>query len=134
VTDLATRYGTRSPARHRALLVGVSALAVIFLGWLAWVILEHGDPEVTSDMVSFEVVDQHTATATFRVVRSDAEVSASCLLRAQSRDHATVGEKTVPVGPGGPEAQIVTETVRTERLATTVDVVGCVTAEQARPR
>jgi hypothetical protein len=134
VSDLATRYGTPSPVRRRLLVPLVALLGLAFLGWVAWAAFEHGDPEVTSDLVSFEVVDQHSATATFRVVRRTPEVKASCLLRAQAADHTTVGELNVPVGPGGERSGTLTRTVRTEREATTVEAVGCVAPGQARPR
>lgn len=114
--------------------LGAGLVAAAFLGWLAWVILEHSNPEVTSEMVSFDVVDQHTATATFTVARRTPEVEASCLLRAQAPDHAVVGELNVTVGPGGERVQTLTETVRTEREATTVDVVGCLAEGQSRRR
>jgi hypothetical protein len=134
VTDLATRYGTRSPARRRLLVSAAALVAAIFLGWLAWVMLHYSDPEVTSDIVSFEVVDDHSADATFTVTRRTPDVEASCLLRAQASDHSTVGELNVKVGPGGARTQTLTETVRTEREATTVDVVGCLAEGQNRRR
>jgi hypothetical protein len=96
--------------------------------------LHYGDPEVTSDIVSFEVLDDHSAAATFTVTRRTADVEASCLLRAQASDHSTVGELNVKVGPGGARTQTLTETVRTEREATTVDVVGCLAEGQNRRR
>ncbi len=46
---------------------------------------------------------------------------------------ALLGDEPV-VGPGGPERQRLTETVRTERQATSVEMVGCVTEEQRRRR
>jgi hypothetical protein len=125
VTDLATRYGAPRPVRRRLLVAGASIIALAFLGWLAWVVVEHSAPEVTSDVVSFEILDQHTASATFTVARRTSEVEASCLLRAQAADHSIVGELNVTVGPGGDRVQRLTETVRTARMATTVDVVGC---------
>ncbi|MGH3373047.1 MAG: DUF4307 domain-containing protein [Nocardioidaceae bacterium] len=134
MTDLATRYPARRAGRHLLLVVGSGLLAAVFLGWLVWVMLSHGRPEVTSDMVSFEVVDEHRATATFTVVRRTPEVRASCLLRAQSADHAVVGEVNLEVGPGGRETTTLVETVRTEREATTVDVVGCVADGQPQRR
>ena len=134
MTDLATRYGTTDPTRRRLLVSLVALLAVAFLGWVAWAAFEHGDPAVTSDLVSYEVVDQHTATATFRVSRRTPDVRASCLLRAQAPDHTTVGELNVEVGPGGERVQTVTRTVRTEREATTVDAVGCVAPGQPHRR
>lgn len=98
---------------------------MVFLGWLGWVMITHGNPAVTSSLVSFDVVDQHTATATFTVVRRSADVEASCLLRAQAPDHSVVGELNLAVGPGGDEVSTLTETLRTEREATSVSVVGC---------
>ena len=134
MTDLATRYGSRSPAHRGLLITGATLLALVFLGWLGWVILHSVDPEVTSDMVSFEIVDEHAATGTFTVSRRSSDVGASCLLRAQAPDHSVVGELNIPVGPGGDERQTVTKTVRTERMATTVDLVGCTAEGQSRPR
>jgi hypothetical protein len=115
-------------------VAGAGIVALAFLGWLVWVIADHSAPEVTSDIVSFDVVDQHTATATFTVVRRTSEVEASCLLRAQAPDHSIVGELNVTVGPGGEPVQRLTETVRTARMATTVDVVGCRAEGQNRRR
>jgi hypothetical protein len=134
VTDLATRYGRDTPSRRRLVVTVAILLAVTFLGWLTWVMLEHSDPEVTSDLVSFEVVDEHTATASFTVVRGDEDVAASCLLRAQAPDHAVVGELNIAVGPGGDRVQTLSETLRTERRATAVEMVGCRAEGQNRRR
>jgi len=134
VSTLDDRYGTASPSRRK----GVVALAVVVvaagLSWLAWAMLEQGRPDAQSAMVGFEADGPHAAVATFDVVRSSADVEASCLLRAFSADHAIVGEANVVVGPGGEERQRLTETVRTERQATSVEMVGCVTDEQRRRR
>ena len=134
MTDLATRYGTRAPLRRRFVIAAVAVLALVFLAWVGWVALEHGDPEVTSETVSYDVQGEHAASATFRVARRTPEVRATCLLRAQSSDHATVGELNVPVGPGGDRVQTLTRTVRTERKATTVEMVGCTAPGQNRRR
>ena len=134
MTDLATRYGTAPSGRRPLLVAGAAALALVFLGWLTWVMLEQGDPEVTSQLTSFEVVDEHTANATFTVVRRTTEVRASCLVRAQAPDHSVVGELNVAVGPGGEQTQTLTATVRTEREATAVEMVGCRAEGQNRRR
>jgi hypothetical protein len=115
-------------------IAGSAALAVAGLAWVLWAVVFHGSPAVTSEDVAFDVVDEHTATMTIRVVRRDADVEASCLIRAQSSDHATVGELNVSVGPGEPTASVVEETVRTERLATSVSLVGCVAEGQKQRR
>ncbi len=107
---------------------------VVLLGWAVWNAMAWSRPEVTSSLVSYDVVDDHTATATFRVVRRTSDVEASCLLRAKAADHVNVGELNVTVGPGGERAQTRTQSLRTERLATTVEVVGCTAEGQDRRR
>jgi hypothetical protein len=114
-------------------VAGVVALAVVGLAWLLWVMLFHGRPLVTSEMVGFDVAGQHAASARFTVVRRDADVRASCLLRAFADDHSVVGELTVPVTSGARTATR-SATVRTERRATTVDLVGCTAPGQRQPR
>jgi hypothetical protein len=79
------------------------------------------------------VSGQHAVTARFTVVRRDAGVEASCLLRAFASDHSIVGELNVPVAGGDPVSTL-SSTVRTEREATTVDLVGCTTAGQRQAR
>ena len=133
MTDLATRYGAPTD-RRRWTVLAVALAVVALLVWAVWTAMAWSRPEVTSELVSYDVVDDHTATATFRVVRRTSDVEASCLLRAQAADHVNVGELNVAVGPGGEAVQMLTETVRTERLATTVDVVGCTADGQSRRR
>lgn len=126
--DLAQRYGAPSRARRR-LLVGASvAVAVTFGAWLAWVAWFHSTPEVRSELIGFEVLDQHSATARLDVAVGDG-VEASCTVRATAEDHAIVGEHTFAPDPGTNQVQI-----RTERRATAVEKVGCTAPGQTRPR
>jgi Domain of unknown function (DUF4307) len=134
VTDLADRYGTATGPGRRALVAGVVVLAGVGLSWLVWVMLAHGRPLVQSELNGFETVDQHTVSARFTVVRSDEDVEASCLLRAFAADHAVVGELDVTVGPGAPATRTLEREVRTERGATSVEVVGCLAEGQSRRR
>ena len=131
--DLAERYGAPTGGLRPLLVAGVVVLAVAGLVWLAWVVMFHGRPQVTSQLVGFEVRGEHAATATYDVARREPQVRATCLLRAFADDHAVVGELTVPV-TSGPESVRLTSTVRTERRATTVDLVGCSAADQAQRR
>jgi Domain of unknown function (DUF4307) len=134
VTDLGERYGTVRDSRRRVLVAIAVLLAGACLSWVAWVVLEHGRPLVQSDLVGFETLDDHKIAATFAVVRRDADVEAACLLRAVAADHTVVGELDVTVGPGGDTAQTLVRSVRTERAATSVDVVGCTAEGQTRRR
>ena len=133
MTDLAARYGTPSRARRPVVVGLVVLLAVVGLAWLFWVISFHGRPQVTSEMVGYKVGGQHAVKARFTVVRRDADVPASCLLRAYADDHSVVGEVTVPV-TGARTNRSVSASVRTERRATTVDLVGCTAPGQKQAR
>jgi hypothetical protein len=112
---------------------GVVLLAVAGLAWLAWVVLFHGRPAVTSELVGFDVDGQHTVTAQYTVARRDADVRATCLLRAYAADHSVVGELTVPVS-GSPATGTLSSDVRTEREATSVELDGCTAPGQNQAR
>ncbi|MGB0102425.1 MAG: DUF4307 domain-containing protein [Nocardioides sp.] len=129
-TDLADRYGASSAWQGRA-VIGVAVVVVAtFLGWLGWTIWSQVTPEVDSEMVGYDVVDEHSAVATVEVRLGDPDVVASCTLRAYAEDHVVVGElRFTPAGDGQIE-----ETVRTERRATSVELLGCTAPGQNRPR
>jgi hypothetical protein len=129
-TDLTDRYGAPSAGRRWALLAVVVVVVAAFLGWLGWTIWSQSTPKVTSSLVGFHVQDEHTATADVQVKLSDDGVEATCTLRAYAGDHTVVGELVFT-----PEASGRTEqTVRTEREATSVELVGCTAPGQNRPR
>jgi hypothetical protein len=126
------RYGAPSPWRRRALVGGCVAVVAVFLGWLAWTAISHATPEVESELLSFDAVDAHTVTARVAVDRRDVDVEATCKVRAFAEDHTVVGEKSwSPDGEPRAEDDV---TIRTERLATSVELVGCTTEGQSRPR
>jgi hypothetical protein len=131
--DLASRYGVRRRGTRPLVVAAVAVLAVVALAWVAWVALFHGRPQVTSDLVGFDAADQHVATARFNVVRRDADVRATCLLRAYAADHTIVGELVVPVR-SGPATRAMSAKVRTERQATSVELLGCTAPGQNQPR
>lgn len=128
-TDLTDRYGAPKPWR-RAALVGVSvALAGAFLGWLGWTIWAQSTPAVESEMVGWEAIGEHEATAVVQIQLDDG-VEASCLLRAYAEDHTVVGELNFTPERSGLNEQ----SIRTERLATSVELMGCTAPGQNRPR
>ncbi|CAI9407550.1 hypothetical protein HIDPHFAB_04805 [Nocardioides sp. T2.26MG-1] len=129
-TDLADRYGAPAPWRRKALLVASVALAAAFLGWLGWTVWAQSTPEVESAMIGYDLVGEHEATATVHIDLADDDVEATCLLRAYAKDHSVVGELSfTPTGSGRTE-----QTVRTERRATSVELIGCTAPGQNRPR
>ncbi len=128
-SDLADRYGAPAPWRRRVLLGASVALAAAFLGWLGWTMWAQSTPKVESSMVGYDVVDEHAVEVTVRVDLAD-DVEASCLLRASAEDHTIVGELSfTPTGSGR-----TVQTVRTERRATSVELIGCTAPGQSRPR
>ena len=127
--ELADRYGAPSRARRPLVLVLIAVLVVAAAAWLAWVLVFQARPQVSSQLVGYDVHGEHSTTVRFTVVRRSQQVRASCLVRAQAADHAVVGEITVPV-TSGPATRRVTATLRTERRATGADVVGCTARQQ----
>ena len=129
-TDLADRYGAPAPWRRVVLLGTCVVVVAAFLGWLGWTTWAHSTPDVDSEIVGYHVVDEHTAEATVDVRLENPQVVATCTLRAYAEDHTVVGEKVfTPESSGRSEWS-----VRTERKATSVELIGCTAPGQSRPR
>ena len=128
---LADRYGRPAPWRRTAVLVGSGILGLLAVTWLMWTTLFHASPDVSSEIVGWEVVDDHAITAQVDVVlRGEADdLGATCQVRAIAADHTVVGEASFVPEEGRNEVE-----VRTERRATAVESVGCTTPDQRRPR
>jgi hypothetical protein len=132
---LGDRYGAPRPGRRRLLILAVGTVVALFLGWVAWATWFHSTPRIDSSLISFEVVDDNQAVARLGVRRADASVVGTCTLRAFSEDHTTVGELVFRVPEGtAPLRQTITKVVRTERRATSVELLGCLAPGQPRPR
>ena len=129
---LAHRYGAPAPWRRRILVAASVALGLAFLGWLAWTAYAHSTPAVESDLVTYSVDGEHEATARVAVSLKDPDVRATCLLRAFAEDHSVVGELSFTPEYGAD--QPLEETVRTERRATSLELIGCTAPGQSRPR
>ncbi|GAA4116071.1 hypothetical protein GCM10022215_15530 [Nocardioides fonticola] len=129
---LSERYGTPSPWRRRGIAAVVAAFVAAFACWLAWTTWIHANPQVSSELLGFTVEGEHAVTARVAVDVSDGvdPTTARCLLRAYAEDHNTVGEFTFTPAEGSGRY---TETIRTERRATSADVVGCTTPDQNNP-
>ncbi len=127
------RYGRPSAARRRVIIAVSGLVGVVALAWVIWAAYVQGTPQVQSSLQTFHVVDDHTARATVVVKTRREGVRASCVLQAQAADHSVVGEVTFAVeGTGKSTTHRVT--MRTERPAAAVDLVGCTAPGQKRPR
>jgi hypothetical protein len=130
---LAGRYGGPSPRRRRAVIIASGVVGVLALAWLAWAGWSQSTPDVQSNLQSFEVLDNHGVEATVLVDTRSEDVTANCLVRAVGTDHSVVGELNFEVsGHSGASRHDVN--LRTERMATSVELIGCTTADQSRPR
>lgn len=128
--ELAQRYGVASPLRRRAVIATAGVVSVAFLAWLAWAAWAQSTPQVTSSLIGWTVTDDHQVVATLNVDVRKGVSGAKCLLRASAVDHSVVGEAYFYVATSGRFSQ----KVRTERRATAVELVGCTTPDQNRPR
>ncbi|MFR9779343.1 DUF4307 domain-containing protein [Micromonospora sp. MS34] len=98
------RYGRRrEPARRRPLLLAlVVAVLMAVLGLAAAKLYQqYGDPEYRGELITYSGITDSRVVVDFRVTVPPGG-SATCLLRARSRDGADVGhvEATVTAGPG----------------------------------
>ena len=130
--SLPQRYGA-PPRWRRYLLVGLVVVVVgAFAAVWTWITLAQSDPPVSSELITSEIIDDHTATAVIRVQWGDEPVDAECTVRAIAEDKAIVGQRTFVPDPGdGPDYDV---EVATERRATAVENIGCTADGQPRPR
>ena len=122
---IAQRYAAQPSRWPKVFLVLGVVLTFVLAIWLAWAVWVHSTPEITSDLVRWKVVDDHTVTATLDVDMKTGAQDPSCLLRAYAEDHTVVGDSSFVPENGRNELSI-----RTERLATSVEKIGCTTAGQ----
>jgi hypothetical protein len=128
---LAERYGVRS-GRRWPLIAVATVVGAVLLGWLAWTAIFHATPQVSSELVGWEVVDDHEVVARVQVDIGD-DVVGECRIRAMAEDHTVVGEVAFEVADDA-DGTVVEQPIRTERLATTVERIGCTAPDQPRPR
>jgi hypothetical protein len=131
--DLEQRYGRPSPSRRRAVIAVSGVVGVVALAWVVWAAWVQSTPQVQSSLRTFSVAGSHEVRASVAVQLRKADVHASCVVQATASDHTTVGQLTFAVtGPKGTTNHDLT--LRTERHAVAVDVVGCTTPDQKKPR
>jgi hypothetical protein len=118
------RYGTEHPRRRIVIVVATTVVAIVFLAWVAWVAIFHGDPAIDSQVSSFDPVSAHQMNVKLDTRFRNSTVHGTCLVRATASDHTIVGELNLTA------AQIRAFgdhwiPIRTERRATTAEVIRC---------
>ena len=109
----------------KAIIAGLLGGVVSFLlGWLVWAALSHSRQDVGALVESFDVRSPHQVAVTVLITRTSS-AAVHCTVAAIASDHATVGQRVLRLPPGSSGTSRVSALVRTEREATTVDVVGC---------
>ncbi len=115
------------------MIIVSGVIGAVALAWVAWAAWSQSTPEVRSTLRSYDVIDTHRVTAAVVVKPTSREVSANCLVRAFGVDQTVVGELNFKVADQS-RPVLRTVSIRTEREATGVELVGCTTPDQARPR
>jgi hypothetical protein len=125
---MAERYGTSRPVRRLVAIVVTVLVGGACLGWLAWAAWFQANPAVQAAVAAFDVKGQHRIDATVEIRLRDRFVKGTCLLRASAEDHSIVGEVNFRVQDAAQSYQKVFH-VRTERKATTVEIIRCTADE-----
>ena len=126
---LTERYAAAPAWRRPVTIAAVVVLAAAALAWLAWAAFVESTPKVNSQLISWQVVDAHSATARVDVSIAGGTTHPVCTVQALASDHTIVGQLRFTPSDG---TNVVS--VQTSRTATSVDVPGCIADGQDQPR
>jgi Domain of unknown function (DUF4307) len=121
---LQERYGAPAPWARPLTIALVGLVAALGLGWLVWAALDRAEPPLSSQLVSFEVLDAHRVRVRIQIDYAE-DVTASCRVTAQASDHGVVGDLTFAAPADRRDTLTVIKTIVTEREATTAVLQGC---------
>ena len=126
---LTERYAAAPAWRRPVTIAAVVVLAAAALAWLVWAAFVESTPKVNSQLISWQVVDAHSATARVDVSIAGGTTHPVCTVQALASDHTIVGQLRFTPSDG---TNVVS--VQTSRTATSVDVPGCIADGQDQPR
>ncbi len=124
---LQERYGAPPPWARPLTIAVVGLVAALALGWLVWAAADHAEQPLSSELVSFEVVDAHSVRVRIQIDYAEG-VTARCRVTAQASDHGVVGDLTFAAPADRGDTLTVVKTIVTERAATTAVLLGCAPA------
>jgi hypothetical protein len=115
------RYGAAKSIRWPAIALVV---AILGIGWLMWSALYHSNPSLRSQLVSFAITDDRSASVRYFIERADSNQVVVCTLIARDFDKNVVGQIDQEIPAGKSKVELVT-VVPTRSEAVNADVSSC---------
>jgi hypothetical protein len=115
------RYGAAKATRWPAIALVV---AILGIGWLLWSALYHSNPPLRSQLVSFTITDDRSASVRYFIEREDSNQVVVCTLIARDFDKNVVGQIDQEIPAGESKVELVTE-VPTRSESVNADVSSC---------
>ena len=115
------RYGVAKATRWPAIALVV---AIVGIGWLMWTALYHSNPSLRSQLVSFTITDDRSASVRYFIERQDSNQVVVCTLIARDFDKNIVGQIDQEIPAGKSKVELVT-VVPTRSEAVNADVSSC---------
>jgi hypothetical protein len=115
------RYGAAKATRWPAIALVV---AILGIGWLMWSALYHSNPPLRSQLVSFTITDDRSASVRYFIEREDSNQVVVCTLIARDFDKNVVGQIDQEIPGGKSKVELVTD-VPTRSKAVNADVSSC---------
>lgn len=122
------RYGqsTRSALPRRLLAIGLGALGIATAAAVAVVGYQRlTTAEVTGKMFGYQVIDNHTASVTISVTRSEPSRPVVCIVRVRAADGSETGRREIVVPPSTSSTVQVTTVLESAQPPVVGDVYGC---------
>jgi hypothetical protein len=115
------RYGATKAARWPAVALFI---AILGIGWLMWSALYHSNPSLRSQLISFTITDDRSASVRYFIERQDSNQVVVCTLIARDYDKNVVGQIDQEIPAGKSKVELVTD-VPTRSEAVNADVSSC---------
>ena len=100
--DFNDRYGVRS---SKAWITPAIAFAIIGGGWLIWAGLHHANPEIRSELISFNVSAEREISMRYTIDRTDPNQVVICTLTASDMDKNVVGQIDDTIAAGAAHSE-----------------------------
>ncbi|MBM7457800.1 DUF4307 domain-containing protein [Rhodococcus coprophilus] len=106
---------------------GYTAAGLVAGLFLAFVLFQNNTPPIESEIVAFDVVDDHTIEVQLKVTREDPAQDAVCVIRARSKDGSETGRREVLIPASDSASVVLTSRITTTQRPGMADEYGCST-------